>query len=100
MDRGLEPPPAVTGGACAHVAVELPHDLAEGLAAFETSSVARAALGESVHQRFAMLARHERDFARRSVTDWDLRRYFECLTAARATRRAPANSALASRVGP
>ncbi len=56
MDRGLEPPPAVTGGACAHEAVELPHDLAEGLAAFETSSVARAALGESDYQRFVMLA--------------------------------------------
>jgi glutamine synthetase len=77
MDRSLEPPPAVTGDACAHEAVELPHDLAEGLAAFETSSVARAALGEPVHQHLALLARHERDLARRSVTDWDLRRYFE-----------------------
>jgi glutamine synthetase len=81
-DRGLEPRPAVTGGACAYEAVERPHDLAESFAAFETSSVARPALGESVHQQFAMLARHERDFARQPVTDWDLRRYFEWLTAA------------------
>ena len=76
-ERGLRPPDPVEGDGYANGAASLPRDLTEAIAAFERSALAARALGPDVHDHYVRLASAERDIARRSVTDWDLRRGFE-----------------------
>jgi len=77
VDDRLSPPPPVAADAYAVDAPPLPRDLAEAIARFEVSTVARRALGDEVHEHLAALGRHERDINRREVTDRDLARGLE-----------------------
>jgi len=68
---------AVEGDASEASLPLLPRDLTDALRGFESSSVARKALGEAVHQHIVAITRKELEIGRSHVTDWDLRRCFE-----------------------
>jgi glutamine synthetase len=92
-----EPPPVTTQNAYQdRTARCVPESLDEAVAEFETSELARSALGAAVHTHLALLGRHEaaafRAYlkaaadgadpegvgpAHAGVTEWELRRYFE-----------------------
>jgi glutamine synthetase len=77
VDAELEPPPAVVGDAYATEAPPLPRDLTEAVDRFAGSSVARAALGDAVHEHLLGHARHTLAQSRREVTDRERQRWFE-----------------------
>jgi glutamine synthetase len=77
LECEMEPPPPVDGDGYAADAPALPRDLAEAVARFAASSVAAEAFGQEVRDHLAALGAHERDVARREVTDRDRARCFE-----------------------
>ena len=77
IEAELALPAPVAGDAGEASLPLLPRDLTEALIRFESSQVARAALGEAVHRHLTGLARAELEIERGHVTDWDLRRGFE-----------------------
>lgn len=77
VDDRLEPPSPVAADGYVAEAPRLPGDLSEAVERFEASSVAPRALGAAVHEHIAAHGRHERDTARREVTDRDLARGLE-----------------------
>jgi glutamine synthetase len=77
IERGLEPPPPCSGDAYTVDAPPLPRDLTEAVDCFAASAVARAALGDAVHEHVAGHGRHTLDQARREVTDRERSRWFE-----------------------
>jgi glutamine synthetase len=56
---------------------DIPHTLRDAIAALESSSMLRAALGDQVVDHYVHTARWEQFEYDRRVTDWELRRGFE-----------------------
>ncbi|HZD68100.1 MAG TPA: glutamine synthetase family protein [Actinomycetes bacterium] len=85
LEHKIEPPAVCTGNAYeAREAEQIPSSMAEAVAAFEGSSVAREALGEEVFDHLLCLARAEKlAFEAAAVEgegaagEWELIRYFE-----------------------
>jgi glutamine synthetase len=77
VEAALEPPPPSEGDAYAQHAAALPGDMTDAVGRFAASEVARDAFGAAVQRHVVGLAEHERDAARRLVTDVDLERGFE-----------------------
>jgi len=71
-------PPPVAGNAYAVGGLpQVPPTLDAALALWESSDLAADAFGKDVVGHYATMARVELDAYRRTVTDWELRRYFE-----------------------
>lgn len=77
IERGLRPPPSVSGDADAAERPPLPADLAEAVARFAASAFAADAFTPPVQRHLAGLAAKERDADRLAVSDWQRRRYFD-----------------------
>jgi glutamine synthetase len=79
IEHELEPPEPYDGNAYAAADVpRVPTALHEAVAALAASEVASKAFGDAVHQHLVNTARQEqRIFDNETVTDWELRRYFE-----------------------
>ncbi len=78
LDKKIEPPAELKGDAYqAEDVAQMPMTLHEGIEAFEASELARSAFGETVVKHYVHLARLEQETFDRTVTDWELMRYFE-----------------------
>jgi glutamine synthetase len=78
VDQERPLPPPVTGNAYAADGLpRVPASLDEALALWESSELAADAFGTDVVSHYATMARVELDAYRQTVTDWELRRYFE-----------------------
>jgi len=78
IEHQIEPPPALIGDAYTSDIVEpLPTSLAAATDTFATSSVARAAFGDTVVDHYAHFFTTEERAWRGAVTDWERVRYFE-----------------------
>lgn len=55
----------------------IPWNIADAIALWEASDIARECFGEEVHHHIATMARAEWMAFNRTVTDWELRRYWE-----------------------
>lgn len=79
IEHEVEPPEIFHGNA--YVATDVPRvptALHEAVAALAASEVASKAFGDAVHHHLVNTARQEqRIFDNETVTDWELRRYFE-----------------------
>lgn len=73
--RELEPPPPVTGDACAQELPPLPRSLEAALLEFETDADLRDALGQDFCDYFAISRRWELKAWQDSVSDWERQRY-------------------------
>lgn len=73
----IEPPPATKGNTYEADVPRIPSTLIEAIELWENSEVAKEAFGEEAHFHLAHHARLEWQAFNRSVTDWELRRYFE-----------------------
>jgi glutamine synthetase len=74
----LEPGEAYEGnGYAATDLPRIPWNIVEAIELWEDSEVARAAFGDDVHHHLANMARQEWAAFNRTVTDWELRRYWE-----------------------
>jgi glutamine synthetase len=81
-EDGIELPAATPGAAHgasddAEQGAAIPLDLTEAIQRFEESKLASRALGESVRDHVAGMARHQLRLARQAVTDWELEHGFE-----------------------
>jgi glutamine synthetase len=79
IERELPLGPPVRGNAFTAGPPRLPGSLAEALALWEESKMAREAFGADVVAHYAAAARAELDVFGRAVTDWERRRGFERL---------------------
>lgn len=81
IQNQVEPPPAIIGSAYESpgAAKPLPGTLGEAARMFAASSVARELFGAPFVEHFAATRDWEDRQARKSVTDWDLARYFEVI---------------------
>ena len=82
IEEGLELPEPVVGSAYAAKAPEalaLPGSLGEAAARLRASSLARRAFGDAFVEHYATTREAEERAFRRSVSDWDLARYFELI---------------------
>jgi glutamine synthetase len=78
VENGLELPDAFSGDAYRSGDVPaVPHTLREAIERFDRSEVMRAALGDEAVDHYVHAARWEQAEYDRSVTDWELIRYFE-----------------------
>ncbi len=78
--EGLDPGRPVEGNAYTDPEVaHVPSTLVEAIALFQSSALARDALGADVHDHLLNTARQEWQAANATVTDWELRRGFERL---------------------
>jgi glutamine synthetase len=78
IESGLQPPPPTEGDAYAvEDAPALPTTLAQAVARFEGSALARAYFGDAFVDHFSAMRRWEIKRYDRAVTDWERRRYFE-----------------------
>ncbi|MHB8294921.1 MAG: glutamine synthetase family protein [Acidimicrobiales bacterium] len=77
IDAHLEPPPAFDGNAYASSAPSFPASLAEAIAAWEGSAMARHAFGEDVVAHYLHYARTEQKMFDRVVTCYERDRMFE-----------------------
>jgi len=76
--ESAELPPPVTGNAYAVPGLpRVPASLDEALSLWVSSSLAAEAFGKDVVDHYATMARVELAAYRSTVTDWELRRYFE-----------------------
>jgi glutamine synthetase len=55
----------------------IPWNLPDAIALWEGSSIAKESFGEDVHHHILTMAKGEWLAANQSVTDWELRRYWE-----------------------
>lgn len=69
--------PFVGNGYTATDVARVPTTLIEAIELWEASDLARECFGDDVHHHIATLARHEWQAFQRTVTDWELVRYFE-----------------------
>lgn len=69
--------PFVGNGYTATEVARVPTTLIEAIELWEGSDVARECFGDDVHHHIATLARHEWQAFQRTVTDWEMVRYFE-----------------------
>jgi glutamine synthetase len=78
IEHKIEPPPMFHGNAYESEDVpEIPKTMTEALDAFETFKPLREAFGSAIVDHYAHAGRLEQAAYDRSVTDWELRRYFE-----------------------
>jgi glutamine synthetase len=77
IEQGLELPPAFEGNAYESDVERFPSTLREAIAALESSSVARTALGDDVVDHYLNYARVEQASFDRVVTDWERERLYE-----------------------
>ena len=78
IENGLElPEPFEGNGYEATEVARIPATLPEAIEAWESSEIARACFGDEVHHHLATIARHEWTSFQRTVTDWEMVRYFE-----------------------
>jgi glutamine synthetase len=77
IEHELEPPAALEGNAYESDAERFPGALRAAIAALETGTMARAALGDQVVDPYLNYARTEQALFDRYVTDWERKRYFE-----------------------
>jgi len=77
IDRGLEPPPPVSGDAyrAEEAGTPIPRDLGSALDALEADEWLRAELGEGLVETFLAMKRFELDRFSQWVTDWELDEY-------------------------
>jgi glutamine synthetase len=74
----IEPPAAYRGnGYEASDLPRIPWNIVDAIERWEQSSIAREVFGEDVHFHIAHMARSEWAAFNATVTDWELRRYFE-----------------------
>ncbi|UXP32983.1 glutamine synthetase family protein [Reichenbachiella agarivorans] len=72
--------PAISGNAYANKRVKrLPSNLNEATQAMKKSKLAKDLLGEEFIQHFAMTREHEWNEYLKTVSDWELKRYFEII---------------------
>jgi glutamine synthetase len=79
VEESLALAPAFIGNAYIADAPRVPTTLAEALALFEQSEVARDAFGDEVVEHYVRAARVEVDAFNAAVTDWERYRGFERL---------------------
>jgi glutamine synthetase len=87
LEEDIQLPAAMQGAAVPGTAVpgtaddadhgSVPMDLTEAIQRFEESKLASRALGESIRDHVAGMARHQLRLARHAVTDWELEHGFE-----------------------
>lgn len=74
----LQPPPVFEGNIYeARELQEVPKTLAESIALFENSALAKEVLGEEVVKHYAHFYRNEQSAYDKQVSDWERVRYFE-----------------------
>ena len=74
----IEPPPAYTGnGYTAEDIGRVPWNLSDAIDLWEGSVVAKSAFGDDVHHHILTAAKAEWVAFNQTVTDWEMRRYFE-----------------------
>src|SRR5262249_26022211 len=71
IENGLELGPALEGNAYESDADRFPSSLREGIVALESSSIARATLGDDVVDHYLNYARTEQELFDRVVTNWE-----------------------------
>lgn len=79
IERGAEPPPAVTNAYTTNDCLALPTDLDEAAQRFQSSATARKWFGDAFVDHYAMTRDWEVRQYRKAVTDWELARYFESI---------------------
>ena len=77
IEQGLELPAALAGNAYESDAERFPSTLRDAIAALETGTVARAALGEEVVDHYLNYGRTEQRLFDEVVTCWERERLFE-----------------------
>lgn len=78
IEKKLEPPSPVKGSAYNDTkAAKLPGSLPEALERFRSSELARRYFGDAFVEQYVAFREWEVEKARRAVTDWERRRYFE-----------------------
>jgi glutamine synthetase len=77
VEQGLELPPALEGNAYESDAERFPHSLREAVAALESGTMARAALGDDVVDHYLNYARTEQRLFDEAVTCYERERMFE-----------------------
>jgi glutamine synthetase len=77
IDAGLELPPAFEGNAYESDVERFPTTLREAIAALESGTVARAALGDEVVDHYLNYGRTEQRLFDQAVTCWERERLFE-----------------------
>ena len=76
--RQIEPPPAFSGNAYeAHDHPQIPLSLREAIKAFSDSNFPSSFLGREVAAHYLRFYSNEQEAFDQSVTDWELKRYFE-----------------------
>ncbi len=74
----LEPPPPYAGNGYDALHLDrVPSTLVEAIELWEASTIARECFGDAVHHHVLTTAKAEWQAFHQSVTDWELRRYFE-----------------------
>jgi glutamine synthetase len=74
----IEPPPAYSGnGYTAEDIGRVPWNLSDAIDLWEGSVVAKSAFGDDVHHHILTAAKAEWVAFNQTVTDWEMRRYFE-----------------------
>jgi glutamine synthetase len=82
IEHGIEPTPPVTGNAYEQrvpAKLKLPASLDEAAQRLRRSKAARALFGDAFVEHFAASREWEEREARKAVTDWQLKRYFEII---------------------
>ncbi len=78
IEHQIEPPaPYVGNGYEATDLPRIPWNIVDAIERWEASAIAKAAFGDEVHFHIANMARQEWTAFNATVTDWELRRYFE-----------------------
>ncbi len=78
IEHRIEPPAAYSGnGYTAADIPRVPWNIAEAIALWEQSDLASAAFGNEVHHHILTAAQAEWQAFNQTVTDWEMRRYFE-----------------------
>jgi glutamine synthetase len=77
IENGLELPAALEGNAYVSDAQRFPSTLREAIAALESGSMARSALGDDVVDHYLNYARTEQESFDRVVTSWERERLYE-----------------------
>jgi len=78
IENRIEPPTPFSGnGYTAQDIDRVPWNLSDAIDLWESSSVARASFGDEVHHHILNTAKAEWIAFNQTVTDWEMRRYFE-----------------------
>jgi len=78
IENRIEPPAPFSGnGYTAEEIDRVPWNLSDAIDLWESSSVARASFGDEVHHHILNAAKAEWIAFNKTVTDWEMRRYFE-----------------------